>query len=343
MNDQQFKKYKIYAYGTGALALLAALFITVFYGRYYDVRAGLFDRGTPMLLLWIGLSALLIFALSALFTLKSDELPFLYPQKCSLFTLFASSFTAVCLLCTLVFFVFAKEGDKMADIYYSGIPEMANAAKMLGITFVFAVLGAGYLFTVCFMSKPLPLLGLTLELWLLSYLLLIYYDMSELVMDPLRTLTVISLCFAALFVLCELRYLYGKSSPRAFVIFSSLCSVITFASGFYKVLSVFTGEALLDTAFVFYVAEAGLAIYAFSRLLNFTERSAFDCSFETARDEGYKVISGEDYVSGENYVPEEPEQDLPAESGDQTAEQELSPSDDGAIAETEDAPGKEQK
>ena len=353
MNEQQFKRYKIYAYGTGVLAPLAALFVTLFYGKYYDIRVVLFDRGTPVILLWIGLFAVTLFALSALFTLKSDALPFLYPKKCSLFTLFASSFSGASLLSALLFFVLAKDGDKMAQIYYSGIPEMANASKMLGICLVFALFGAGYFFTAAFLSKPVPLLGITLELWLFSYLLLIYYDMSELVMDPVRTLTVLSLCSTVLFVLCELRYLYGRSAPRAFVICSSLAAIIPFASGFYKIFLVFSGEALFDTAFVLHVAETGIALYALSRLLSFAERSAFEVVDGETEDNGYAEISeelGDDRQTTPNEAETAEEAETVEEAGEldepglgQTVEQESSAADGSVPCGTDEGSPEEEQ
>ena len=319
MNEQCYKNYKLYVYAAGIFALIYAVFTCVFNNTYYDYSLGLYAWGTPAILPFIfGLGAVLFF-ITALFTLDKASLPFAYPKRITFFTCFCVIMAAFSLLLAVLLRVTAEPGDPMLDVLGSADTSLITAGKMLKTNVILALPAALYFIWVYVTGKPSGILGIALNGWLFTYLLYEYYDMTRFVMDPVKMLTVVSFCSVALFTMADVRYATDHSTPRFFVVAGGIATVFPLASGCHKLIAALAGNYVFGLHFAYDLAEICLALYVFSRLLTFTNKTHFSCltlfeGGESRKESGVQLSGVQESDVQETVAADAPEEEVGEEN-----------------------------
>ena len=273
--ENELKKYRAFLYAGIIISASSALFVTIYIRLNYDPGLRLLNvgcHGVPVIVL--SCVALLFAALFAL-SMKRDIFPLTYPRKSSLFTTVSSALCGGMMILT-VLLQFVRNGssdDRLADLWSS--PDGGITLTLLKIDLILAMLGCAYFFISTFTDRLYPVAAALTGLWLFFWLIRTYYDMVLPLNDPLRKLSVVSICSALLFLLAEIRIAIKKPSP-AFCVFSG-CVALFFCgvSGFSKLFLTLTGFLPFEIQSVYGFFEAVFALYALSRMLRLTKYEAF--------------------------------------------------------------------
>ena len=275
MNNQCYKVYRIYVISAGILALISGIILTMFNYFFYDFNLTLYAHGAPVFAIYTIFISTILFFFTSFFTLKTDLLPLVYPKRnqrlCSVFLLLC----ALTLCATVLFGLLGSSKDRLITLFHTENLMLAAASALIKISLVLAVPAAAYFFVSFISDKVMPVFSMFAGAWALVYMMRVYFDMSTVVMDPLRMLTTASAAAVALFMVVETRVGMERPSPRAYV-FAGLCAAfICFVSGFSKVAAIFLRERAIEVQTTYDLFELFFGVYAFSRLWAFMKYENF--------------------------------------------------------------------
>lgn len=303
MKDQCYKIYRIYVVSGGLLALISAVALTLFSYRFYDSDLAVYDHGSPSYAIYIIMAAALLFFITGFFSLKGDLLPLRYPKKNSMLTEIALLLTAVALCATFLLLLLGNGGDRLVKLMNASSEHLAAASVLLKASAVLAVVAAAYYLVSFISEKVVSALAMLAGVWALIYMMRVYYDMSTIVMDPLRMLTIASAAACAMFLLAETRVGIEKPSPRYFVFAGLTATFVCFVSGFSKVAMFLLGASVLEAQTAYDLFELCFGVYAFSRLLAFMKYETFaeleySASPSAERHEG-QLVGGKPHIDND--------------------------------------------
>ena len=255
------------------ITLAGAALLTVFELAFYDAGISLFSRGAPSWMIWLLVCVgVLLSVISSLF-IQADTFPLKYPEKNSKFTGISELLCAIVLLLTFVIQLMrlGNSSDHLTWLWLNTSETLTAAVRMLHISVFLAIVASLYFLFSIITEKSRALLAMVFCLWVFAYLLRIYYDMSVLIVDPVRKLTITALCSILLFMCAEIRMIVGKPSPRIFVCFGLIALFFCGISGISKLVMSFTGFTGFSVQTVYDSFEVAFALYVLSRLLAFAK------------------------------------------------------------------------
>ncbi len=106
-------------------------------------------------------------------------------------------------------------------------------------------------------------------IWMLLYILRLYFDVTDWVMSPRKLTMICAMCIAALFILSEIRFAFGRGSARKYFFFASLSAIFCTSCGFAGICSVFSGAYPLNYEIPYFGVALVIGVYALVRVLSF--------------------------------------------------------------------------
>ena len=285
--NNDLKIYRAAVAVTSVITLIGAAMLAIFELAFYDTGTNLFSRGAPSWIIMLFAAVGILFSVISSLLIRAENFPLTYPEKSSKFTGFAELLCAGVLILTFAvqFIRLGNTTDHLTELWLTSGNTLSAAVRMLRIS-VFLALASSIYFIFSFITqKSSTALAIVFCLWVFAYLLRIYYDMSLLIVDPVRKLTIAALCSILLFMCAEIRMIVGKPSPRLFVCFGFLALFFCGASGISKLIITFTGFDGFTTQSVYDCFEVAFALYVLSRLLAFVSEEAYDNSVKFAVSE----------------------------------------------------------
>lgn len=275
--ENRYKSYKILVYALGALCVAGVAVFTAVERAFYDTSKFLFGRDAPVWLLWLFVALAAVAAVCGAVIVSSRDFPLKYRGKNPMLVVFSSMLCTLSLICVpLILFLRRNDlTDHLNALWNSGNVNVGTASFLVKAGTVTALLAAVYFALVFFIEKVKPAFAIVTGAWIILVLLRFYYDMTSIVQDPLRKLNTFALCAALLFLLCEMFYSVGRPFARPFAAIGAIAAFACAVTGFPVVILTVLGFYKLDSSIGYYLFEAGFALYAYGRLLAFTERSAF--------------------------------------------------------------------
>ena len=276
--NNDLKIYRAAVAVTSVITLIGAAMLTIFELAFYDTGANLFSRGAPSWIIVLFAAAVILFSVISSLLIRADSFPLTYPERNSKFTGFAELLCAGVLILTFAmqFIRLGNTADHLTGLWLSSSETLTAAVRMLRISVFLALIASVYFIFSFITEKNSTALAIVFCLWIFAYLLRIYYDMSLLIVDPVRKLTIAALCSVLLFMCAEIRMIVGKPSPRMFVCFGLLALFFCGVSGISKLVIAFTGFGGFSTQSVYDCFEITFALYVLSRLLTFANEKAYE-------------------------------------------------------------------
>lgn len=275
MENTSYKAYRIYVVSAGILSIAAAIVMTVFNYTFYDFELTLYEHKAPTFAICMIVISALIFFATCFLTLKTDLLPLRYPKKNGMLTGVMLLLCAGALCATVLLQLFAKEDDRLVQLFNANTQMMSTAAFLIRVSLVTAIIAAAYFVLAFVTDKVMPALSILTGIWALSYMMRVYYDMSTVVMDPIRMMSILSAACVAMFMIAETRIGMEKPAPRYYVFAGLVAAFVCFMSGFSKVMLFLLGKSALEVQTAYDLFELIFAIYAYSRLWAFMKYESF--------------------------------------------------------------------
>lgn len=254
------------------ITLVGAFILTIFELAFYDAGTNLFSSGAPSWVIVLFAIAALLFSVVSCLLINSDTFPLTYPEKNSKFTDFAELLCAGILILTFAvqLLKLGYNSDHLTALWLASSDTLVAAVRMLRLSVFLALIASIYFIYSFITEKKNALLAIIFCMWIIAYLLRIYYDMSVIIVDPVRKLTIAALCSMLLFMCAEIRVSVGKPSPRMFVCFGLLAFFFCGVSGISKLVMWIVNFNGIMTQSVYDCFEITFALYVLSRLLAFT-------------------------------------------------------------------------
>lgn len=328
-----------------ALLAVFALLQTLLYLFGYDFSLHLYETGISVPLVR-GVYLLIAFLLCLpLFLLKKAE-PSLFEERSSLGESSAVNYFALLSVAAIAATLFVQmlrlnADDSLSLLILQPTSQTANARSMLILSLVLALPATLY-FIGRFMGKNLPYCLIFTLLWLCAYLLRIYFDLSILLMSPIRLMTLVALTALIFFLLCELRLCRGLFSPIVYGISATIASLFAGISGLSGLFLTLLGKLNFSTDTIYMLVQITLALYALFRLRTLLVPAAAPADGESApAPESNESENAPCAAPDRETITSTP--DLPADEVDSTTDSDTPESPDGDAPENpDDTPEKEQ-
>lgn len=275
--ESSLSLYRIYLVFTAALMAVGTAAFSVMLGKYYDPELFGFNHSAPNsieLIIPLIFAVAFITALSTLFTMGKKAFPETTMPKIDVFTRSASVVVSLSLLLTAIFqFVFASSDDHLTfRNILSGGSEIALIHTACAVISVLAIV----YFARDFISKDKSVIfGIAFVIWCALYALRVYFDMSVVLSDPRRILSIVAMCSALLFIHAEFRLYTGSPMQSLYVISAMMTSVLCIISGLPSVILNVAGYFSDGIQISYFAVEASIGLYAFARLVSLANIEAF--------------------------------------------------------------------
>ncbi|MBQ2686717.1 MAG: hypothetical protein IJF55_03185, partial [Clostridia bacterium] len=275
--ESSLSLYRIYLVFTAALMAVGTAAFSVMLGKYYDPELFGFNHSAPNsieLIIPLIFAVAFISALSTLFTMGKKAFPETTMPKIDVFTRSASVIVSLSLLLTAIFqFVFASSDDHLTfRNILSGGSEIALIHTACAVISVLAIV----YFARDFISKDKSVIfGIAFVIWCALYALRVYFDMSVILSDPRRILSIVAMCSALLFIHAEFRLYTGSPMQSLYVISAMMTSVLCIISGLPSVILNVAGYFSDGIQISYFAVEASIGLYAFARLVSLASIEAF--------------------------------------------------------------------
>ena len=276
--NNDLKIYRTELVVMSVITLIGAAFLTIFELAFYDTGTNLFSRGAPSWIIVLFSAVSILFSLISSLLIHAETFPITYTEKNSKFTDFAGLLCAAVLILTFAvqFMRLGNVTDHLTQLWLTTDKTLAAAVRMLRISAFLALVASVYFIFSFITKKNNAILAIVFCLWIFAYLLRIYYDMSSLVVDPLRKLTIAALCSILLFMCAEIRMIVGKPSPRLFVCFGFIALFFCGASGVSKLIITLKDSDGFGIQSIYDCFEVVFALYVLSRLLAFANGKTYE-------------------------------------------------------------------
>ena len=146
------------------------------------------------------------------------------------------------------------------------LEKLETATLFYQLMIILTPLAPVYFVIVAFKQKISSFFGSITLLWILAYILRLYFDVTDWVMSPRKLSMICAMCFAALFMLYEIRFSFGRGNVRRYFFISSLTSVFCFSAGLAGVLSSLFGVFPSSFEIPYYGVAFALGVYAGARI-----------------------------------------------------------------------------
>lgn len=301
-------------------AYLIALAMTVeqifVYNKFYSFEEKLWQTGTPGFipgLVYLMATLTIFFALALAITAKNtakgkEVRPALPPASRPL--------RAVSLLVGLSMAIFPilqlfliNSGDPLDEILASGSLSYLPIVAVLHImTLLFAIPGA-YMFLNTARGKGRGVAeSLPCMIFLIAFTLRVYFDMTQMLNNPRRSFSVVTVLALLLYVVSEVRLITKPERYASYSFFAVLALTLSAASGFSNLFLNLIGVFSDGGEIAYYLLEALFALYIAVRLYEFSRQSAFSKPIRQQEEEKSAPPAIDAVASAEESItPEEAE------------------------------------
>ncbi len=283
------------------LSVFSAIALSLI-NRLYMEENYLYANGAPTAVLPIlALAAVFVAFFGMIFVKRSDysvsELPSAGNSALYIISLlFVAEFIAIFIL---YFMYGAFDIGYGADIKNNAelLEKLDTATLSYQIMIILTPLAPVYFVVAAFKRKISAFFGSVTLLWVLAYILRTYFDVTDWVMSPRKLSMICAMCFAALFILYEIRFSFARGNVRRYFFMSALTAVFCFSAGLAGVLSSLFGAYPSAFEIPYYAVAMMLGIYACVRIYSIA--FAFGNCEETEEEEETEEVS-EDTEGSEN-------------------------------------------
>lgn len=254
--------------------LVAAVLQSVLYLTCYDSEIGLYKQGFPTGVLKAGYFVVALLLVSGCVCLplliikktKPDCFPSLQTKKSSLTADFFALLSAASIAATLItqlIRVYAE--DPLSILLLNPSDANATARTMLLVSLGLALPATLYFIGLYARKNWTYPLVFTI-LWVCTYMLRVYFDVSSLLMSPTRLLTIAAMAVTVLFLLAELRHARSIFSPMMYAVTATLTALFAGVSGFSGLLLTAVGPLEPSTETPYFAFQLTIALFALFRL-----------------------------------------------------------------------------
>lgn len=290
------KRIDLYLTIVALLTLFGTALQTVLLIAGYDPQLTLYDRGMPSYL--IPLVVLAIVFLSAVFsrTLSGGKLRFIGKPTFEnhdadgfddgddsdtlarsldlgpiLLKIGALLLLIGAVLSGILLFYGDFPGDHAKDLWLSisnGSTESSVklAGKLLQFSAYAGILAAVFPAVLLITGRGVPLSALAAVIWLLLLNLSVYFDNGAVLNDPCRSLEILGLSAAALWLICEIKRMLGGAGRRGYTFLSLSAFGILCISAVSRLIATAAGRLSFTSRTLVPVALLGIAIMIAGRL-----------------------------------------------------------------------------
>lgn len=268
-------------------AYLIALAMTVeqifVYHKFYSFEEKLWQKGTPGFipgLVYLMATLTIFFAVALAVVAKNtakgkEPRPTLPPASRPLrvVSLFVSLSMAV--LPILQLFLI-NSGDPLDEILAGGsLSYLPIVAALHILMLVFALPGA-YMFLNTARGKARGVAeSIPCLIFLITFTLRVYFDMTQMLNNPRRSFSVVTILVLLLYVVSEVRLITKPERYPSYSFFAVLALTLSAASGFSNLFLNLIGVFSDGAEIAYYLLEALFAVYIAVRLYDFSRQSAF--------------------------------------------------------------------
>ncbi|MBE6607707.1 MAG: hypothetical protein E7633_04035 [Ruminococcaceae bacterium] len=292
------------------ILILSAVSATVFsvINLSYLEENYLYANGAPTTILPIlAITSVALAVIGTSFVKKSDysvkELP---SDRTSMIYMLSLFFVAL-FLAIFVLYVMHGAFDIGYGISIKGnadlMEKLETATLFYQIMIILSPIAPIYFLVMSFKRKTSSFFGTLTLLWILAYILRTYFDITDWVMSPRKLSMLCAMCFAALFILYEVRFSFARGNIRRYFFMSAITTVFCFSAGLTGVISSVLGVYPSSFEIPYYGVAFALGLYAAIRL----------CSIAFAVSE--KEVNAENQINNESYKSEKSEENEENENG----------------------------
>ena len=265
MNENKVVSW-LYVLMTVIVSAVAVVFQNILTKHYIDKQNGLYKIGvsTPMAF-YVFVSIAVLFILTAVVVMRMDSLP--KELKYGSVNIAIIGFVMMLLVAFTAFTLF--KGEKVVD--FQG--NLSNIYKLRSACVFLAVPSALYYFFVAFAGKSRKMYTAFLSFFplilTLVYLMSVYFDKTQLLNDPNRTIQQVALVMLMLGQLLETRVHIGKSKPIFYFMITNIAILFLSIAFVPEAIAIIKDGFKVTESNVFSLYGAGMVLYLVSRSIDF--------------------------------------------------------------------------
>lgn len=284
------KRTDLYLTIVPLLTLVGTVVQTILLLNYYDPALLLYDRGTPAYLIPVAMLVILILSATVFFTLPGGKLQIAPKPSVEnrgsadtpargvdlaaiLLKIGALLLLIGAVLSGILLFYGDFPVDHARDLWQSAANGSADssvnmAGTLLQYSAYVGILAAVFPAVLLIVGKGSPIAALADVIWLIMMDLSIYFDNSTVLNDPCRSLEILGLSTAILWLLIEVKRMLGKAGRRAYTFLSLTAFGILCITAIPRLIATASGQLDFTSRTLIPVAMLGIAVMIAGRLFS---------------------------------------------------------------------------